>query len=321
MIPIFSVIVPVYNAEKNILNCIWSLQAQLIREFEVILVDDGSVDNSGAICDRTAEVDARFTVIHQQNAGPSSARNRGLAIAKGQFVVFVDSDDTVAIDYLEELYMEFLNSGADVVFMGYIAYSPEGICMSEHIPPNSEKDKFSMILELAQNDMFGYTWIKAFRHEAIGNTQFREDISLFEDEIFTCEVMEHCNVLSCVEKPIYHYTCDNPGALMGRTYQNFCQLQDQVYCAWQSLFRGALDSKLVLESKANAQITICQFYAFERDIEIRSFLESLKKSQFFKNSTLSSEFSIALRKNQYYKVLLMRYIYKLKVRLSKCLHK
>lgn len=97
----FSVIIPVFNSEKTIMKCMESLQQQTVASFEILIIDDGSSDKSGMLCDKIAETDHRFKVIHQKNAGVSSARNTALSMAKGHFVTFVDSDDTVEYNYLE----------------------------------------------------------------------------------------------------------------------------------------------------------------------------------------------------------------------------
>ena len=101
--PEFSVIVPVYKVEKYLDRCIGSILAQTFSDFELILIDDGSPDNSGQICDEYAGKENRIHVIHKENGGVSTARNAGLDIAPGKFIVFVDSDDEVASNYLEIL--------------------------------------------------------------------------------------------------------------------------------------------------------------------------------------------------------------------------
>ena len=100
-IPEFSVIVPVYKVEQYLGRCIASVLAQTFADLELILIDDGSPDESGAICDRFAAEDDRIIVIHQKNRGVSAARNAGLDIARGKYIVFVDSDDAVEENYLE----------------------------------------------------------------------------------------------------------------------------------------------------------------------------------------------------------------------------
>lgn len=101
---LISVVVPIYNVEKYLQKCIDSILAQTYRHLEIILVDDGSPDNCGAICDNYAQEDGRVLVIHKKNGGLSSARNAGLEIAKGELIVFIDSDDWIDANYIEKLY-------------------------------------------------------------------------------------------------------------------------------------------------------------------------------------------------------------------------
>ena len=112
---LISVIVPVYNVEKYLADCVESILQQTFRDFELILIDDGSKDRSGEICDAFAETDDRIVVVHQDNQGQSKTRNYGVLISKGEYIVFVDSDDLIFPHYLETLYKESQNSGAELV--------------------------------------------------------------------------------------------------------------------------------------------------------------------------------------------------------------
>lgn len=118
--PLISVIVPVYNNSKYLTQCIDSMINQTLTDFELILVDDGSTDNSGEICDEYCKKDSRVKVIHQNNLGQASARNKGISIAKGQWMSFVDSDDVVHPDYLELLYRAVKNNNAHLSVCGII---------------------------------------------------------------------------------------------------------------------------------------------------------------------------------------------------------
>ena len=102
LLPLISIIVPVYRAELYLERCICSIREQQYRHLEIILVDDGSPDNCGAICDNYAQEDGRVLVIHKKNGGLSSARNAGLEIAKGELIVFIDSDDWIDANYIEK---------------------------------------------------------------------------------------------------------------------------------------------------------------------------------------------------------------------------
>ena len=114
----FSIIVPVYNVEQYLENCINSVLNQSYRNFQLILVDDGSKDSSGEICDRFAQKDSRVKVMHKQNAGVSGARNTGIEIATGQFICFIDSDDWIESDYLQKIVDEIYDF--DILFFGSV---------------------------------------------------------------------------------------------------------------------------------------------------------------------------------------------------------
>jgi len=117
--PKISIIVPVYQVEKYLRRCLDSIVAQTFTDWECILVDDGSPDNSGKICDEYAEIDNRFRVFHQENAGVSAARNKGLDEAKGEWITFVDSDDYIEEDYLQSFNPDELENGSLYVHSNY----------------------------------------------------------------------------------------------------------------------------------------------------------------------------------------------------------
>lgn len=112
----FSIIIPFYNAENSIDRCLQSILEQTLPDFEVILIDDGSVDNSNNICRCFAEKDTRFKIFNQQNQGPSVARNRGLDSASGKYVVFIDSDDFIEVNFLEIIKRAFENKSRCSVY-------------------------------------------------------------------------------------------------------------------------------------------------------------------------------------------------------------
>ncbi|NST07596.1 glycosyltransferase, partial [Enterococcus faecalis] len=116
--PKISIIVPVYNVEKYLEKCVRSILAQTFTDFELILVDDGSPDSSGAMCDQFAEQDQRVKVIHKENGGLSDARNAGIEIATGEYLGFVDSDDYIADDMYELLYTNIVKEDADLSICG-----------------------------------------------------------------------------------------------------------------------------------------------------------------------------------------------------------
>ena len=118
--PAISVVVPVYNVEKRLSICVDSVLQQTFSDFELILIDDGSADRSGQICDAYAQADARVQVVHQANAGVSAARNQGLELAKGTYIMFVDSDDEIDSKFLECAYQDITEKKADLYVSGLV---------------------------------------------------------------------------------------------------------------------------------------------------------------------------------------------------------
>ena len=178
--PTISVIIPVYNAEKYLRSCIDSVLAQTYKDFELLLIDDGSKDSSGAICDEYAAQDARVSVFHKENGGVSSARNLGLDNAQGEWITFVDSDD-----YIEENFLKSFegNLDADLVVGGMIENGPQGqllrnIPSGYHLPPTFAIE--GNLTKLA----FQSAWGKLFRGSLVKKLRFDESMIIGEDHFF-----------------------------------------------------------------------------------------------------------------------------------------
>ena len=198
--PQISIIVPVYNSEKYLGACIDSILAQSYRDFELILVDDGSRDSSPRICDDYAQKDGRVKVIHKANGGVSAARNDGLDIAKGEYVTFIDSDDWVEREYLQSLYDK---RSLDFVIGNFINQ------------PSGKKRKINectfigdKLKDYIKNTYLsnGYPWGKLFKNKIINNNAIRfKKIKVYEDLLFCLEYVRHCSSICCMSKAHYHY--------------------------------------------------------------------------------------------------------------------
>ena len=206
-----SVIIPVYNVKKYILNCLRSISSQTFKDFEVILVDDGSTDGSGEICDEYIKEDTRFKVYHKLNGGVSSARNFALDRIEGEWVYFCDADDILFHDTLETLSMHY-NENVDSTMGGYIRINEQGNILEKN---NIYKKKYLTIEETLEDfydpefKMFnGYIWNRLFRKSIIENhhLRFREDIFIKEDGLFLIQYLCKCNNGTYYNtKPIYKY--------------------------------------------------------------------------------------------------------------------
>lgn len=317
--PTFSIIVPVYNAEKTLHKCLDSLRSQTYPDFEVHMIENGSGDTSRAICREYAQEDPRF-ILHASdvNCGPSGARNIGLEHAKGEFVAFLDSDDYVESEYLEVLYRSFAN--ADVVFFGYHQIATDGRFLGVHIPQiKEESNYYETLLQLSRQDMFGYTWIKAFRRDTIGQHRFSMELNLLEDEVFTCEILTKQRRIAVIPKALYNYVTGNTGSLVGRTHQDYCRKADAAYQAWKNLLNGCDKKETVLASMANSHVSRCMYYGFEREVDVNHFFDDLAETEFFANTTVESEFTVCAKERNFKKLSRMRTSYQLKNKLAKLL--
>lgn len=205
--PEFSVIIPVYKVEDYIARCINSVLEQTVRDFELILIDDGSPDKSGRICEEFATLDNRIRVVHQKNLGVSHARNIGIKMAMGKYVTFIDSDDEVENDYLASM-ME-ANERTDLVICGVKHINSEGVlwCVTNCLSRIDDEMNTSNILYMYKNKMGDSVCSKRFKRTIIEKNKlyFDENINLGEDSCFLARYLCKCNTIEFVEKATYKY--------------------------------------------------------------------------------------------------------------------
>lgn len=315
----FSIIIPIYNAEKTLRKCLDSICEQTFENYEVILIDDGSTDQSLSICQRYEIQNKKFRVHHQNNAGPSAARNAGLDKAEGKWICFVDSDDCIDASYLQDIWDVAQNYDADIVFIGHNKVNESGM-KEAFLPGEVMETNIKTALALSEHDMFGYTWIKAFCRDSIKEIRFDASLNLFEDEVFTCQVLPNCRHIGVVNKPIYNYNVGDGSSLIGRTHQDYCLKCDKVYQAWKVMLSGCQESAHILARKANSFVSRCYYYAFERQVSIQRYFSQLKNSTFFKEHTEKNRFDEAVRNDDYKKLRFEKIKYQIKVRISAILN-
>lgn len=211
--PTVSVIVPVYNVEKYLRQCLDSILAQTFTDFELLLIDDGSPDTSGTICDEYASRDPRVRVFHQPNSGVSAARNVGIEQSKGELICFVDSDDWVEPNYCQTIVDSI--GDAEMLIFGTADVYPDGsriIRYSGALPQQGKEGIEESVRMLMDNktkaDIFAAPWNKAFKSEIIKkeNIRFVEGLFLYEDEVFCFEVISKSAKLSITDSLIYNHS-------------------------------------------------------------------------------------------------------------------
>lgn len=223
-----SIIVPVYQVEKYISQCIESVLNQTFTDFELILIDDGSKDNCGAILDSYAEKDYRIIVIHKPNEGAATARNIGLERASGRYIAFLDGDDYFDEKTIERLYEEIDGSEYDVVVSDFLNILPD------------EKDNFTLnlkeatvsgreVLEHLKNEknygVWTIVWNKIFKREVLENLRF-PDGKYFEDEFFSDKVFLNCNKIHVIPDILCYHRVLQSSTMNTQKSENYLDLID-----------------------------------------------------------------------------------------------
>lgn len=277
--PKLSVIVPVYNTEKYLRECIDSILAQTFTDFELILVNDGSTDGSGAICDEYAKKDERIQVIHQQNGGITVARKSGVHVARGEYVTFVDSDDWIN----REMYATMLDGGqeatSDVVICGMLMETSKGILPRREIVKAGFYDKNQMQKDVYPIMLFDFAHgtpainpslcNKLFKKQLLGNIieQVSDGITYGEDALCTYSCLLDADKICITDRNMYHYRNHSESAC--NTYS--CSLLEKF---------SLLITQLQSQFQKRDQSIMQQLYGYAA----RHSLECIRSEMLYNNS-------------------------------------
>jgi glycosyltransferase involved in cell wall biosynthesis len=226
--PEISIILPVYNGQQYLHACLDSILCQTFNNYEVIIVDDGSTDQSGIICDEYGKIDSRFSVLHVSNGGVSAARNIGINSSKGKYITFVDCDDSLNPEYLNRLYDLMRPRG--IVVCDYCDLDSPITCEDNNERfENLTKDEFEICL-LKSSGFSAFPWGKLFDRSIIhsGNIVFNEELTICEDLLFCMEyIAKSDGPLVHIGLPLYYYRKNDNGALSSRyskvNRKNICE--------------------------------------------------------------------------------------------------
>ncbi len=245
---LISVIVPVYNVEKYVKKCVDSIIAQTYRNLEIILVDDGSTDSSGRICDELASIDKRIIVIHKPNGGLSDARNAGISIARGKYLGFVDGDDLIHPQTYEILLTNALKCDAEISEGGYITSSK--VSFEDFKENYKSYDCIMLEPQKALVDIYTdkhyfhiMAWTKIYRKELFEKIEFPKG-KVHEDMKIMYKLFESCLCLVSTTLPLYFVT-ERPGSITRSKYN-----RSRLDC-WSAHYFEAIH---YFESKSNTEV-------------------------------------------------------------------
>lgn len=259
-VPLISIIVPVYKVEQYLAICIESILVQTYRNFELILIDDGSPDNSGIICDQYAQKDNRIVVIHKGNEGVGSARNAGLEKAHGDFIVFVDADDYIYPNCLSLLIEKSENS--DWVIGGY---SSNGHSIKPEQSTYDGKDINSFWKRYANTLFCATTWAAMYKLETIRKYKidFDEKINLGEDTLFNANYLFYCNKITLIPEVLYFYNAPISYTISDKYDISYSEILNQIDKT--KIIYNKLNSRYDFHNQLESRIrTIFSFYPYEQ---------------------------------------------------------
>lgn len=243
--PLVSIIIPVYNVEEYLRECIDSILNQSYYNLEIIMVDDGSTDDSGNICDAYAKKDSRIHVVHQENGGPSKARNSGLFIKNGQYVMFVDGDDFIYPDCIECLVNCIEETDADIVIGGHVKvkasfemtdYKEQSghrkqFYLRKHMKENAGEPKvidgYQTKIDMLSGHLNMYVHGKLYRADIMQQVDFVEN-RIFEDVLFLWDMLKKVKRVAILPNILYAYR-QRPNSIVNGKYSH--ARMDQVYVA------------------------------------------------------------------------------------------
>ena len=260
--PFVSLIIPVYNAEKYLRRCLTSAMEQTFKDMEILVVNDGSTDESLAICREYAQMDPRFHIINKENTGVSDSRNRAIQIAKGDYLQFMDSDDWLTPDATETFVYAPQKFNCDRVIADFYRVDKAVFTEKQHIRERGllTREQFATYMMQDPADFYyGVLWNKLYRRDLVEKYHLRMDVSVnwCEDFLFNLEYILHANVFYALQAPVYYYV-KTKGSLasQGLSITKTVKMKFMVFEYYNEFYKNVYDEK-VYEKK---RLSVYRFF-------------------------------------------------------------
>ena len=211
--PSISIIVTIFNAGNYIQECIENILGQSYSNFELLLIDDGSTDTSGTICEEYAKKDKRIRVFHEQHKGVAHARQIGIDNAKGEYFIYIDADDYIEENFIEEMFLCARSTNSDIVICDYLELKKDNTIYHKEQP--TELSGISYLNDILANKCYGALWNKMILTQLVKdhNARFPQDFSMREDVVFISQFVPQARKLSYIPKALYIYNRQNVSSL------------------------------------------------------------------------------------------------------------
>lgn len=262
--PLISIIIPAYNVEQYLTDCLSSIEQQTYQNFEVILIDDGSIDSTGAMCDTVATKDDRFKLIHQKNQGVSVARNKGIEKARGEYIAFIDSDDKITPEYLSSFSLK-----NDIEIQGHVIYENN---IQRSVIYSKRKVQKDVAKVFCLGPFNSAVWGKIFKTSIIKDNKivFPVNLCFSEDTIFLLQYIKHCKTLAVFDAAEYIYI-KHSGSLTDKKYpMNDMMLKEKMIVeSYKLLFP---ESKFQKDFLREVSLSIISKYYFYYDLSKKEFI-------------------------------------------------
>lgn len=301
---LISVIVPIYRAERYLPACVDSILAQTYANFELILVDDGSPDKSGEMCDAYAEKDGRVRVIHKENGGVSSARNCAIEQSRGEYITFIDADDFVTVDYLEKLYRALTEKNADISVCNYCSGSGDSWREGRNkdwpaeVDLRDRQDALTFCLRFGnfgptKDSLMAIVCSMLCKRACIGDLRMNPQLYIGEDQMFLTELLLRCKKCVFVSEALYYYRQVPESAVHVKYKQGYLKNNSLILAWMEDIFRPlqTKQQRRILQMRAAAICYSCfanEIRGRKENKDYRKRIKEIKKSRLYRSFKLKN---------------------------------